>query len=73
MCKWNHESCVYNLVDIHSYLWILDQVRYGKGLSALNPVPIVEVVSFSVSTKMETLKLCISGNRIKLNIFFLTK
>ena len=66
-------SVLYNLVDIRSLLWILDQVRDGKGLSALNPAPFVEGGLFSVSPKMGTLKLGISGNRKKPKIFYLTK
>ena len=66
-------SVLYNLVDIRSYLWILDQVRNGKGLSALNPAPFVEGGLFSVSPKMGTLKLGKSGNRKKLKILYLTK
>ena len=66
-------SVLYNLVDIRSYLWILDQVRDGKGLSVLNPAPFVVGGLFSVSPKMGTLKLGISGNRKKPKILYLTK
>ena len=58
-------SVLYNLVDIRSYLWILDQVMDGKGLPALNLAPFVEGGLFSVSPKMGTLKLGISGNHKK--------
>jgi hypothetical protein len=64
---------LYNLVDIRSYLWILDQVRDGKGLSDLNPPPFVEGGLFSVSPKMGRLKLSIRGNRKKPNIILLDK
>jgi len=60
-------------VDIRSYLWILNQVRDGKGLSALNPAPFVEGGLFSVSPKMGTLKLGISGNRKKPKTIILDK
>ena len=56
-------SVLYNLVDIRSYLWILDQVRDGKGLPAFNPAPFVEGGLFSVFPKMGMLKLGTSSNR----------
>jgi len=66
-------SVLYNLVDIRFYLWILDQVRDGKGLSTLNPAPFLEGGLFSVSPKISTLKLGISGNRKKAKNIILDK